>query len=206
MNIARCTGFLLLAMCGQVAPQSQRANLSSQAETPVRKVFQQVVSRPVSGIPKRERMRSFAPYLSKSLLVRITQARACGDDWYRLNPDGDIKPPFAWLEFGLFSGANERTGPRTFQIEKTELEKHGIFRVYVRLTGDIPPEEPWIWRVEVIVVQENGHPVIDDVIFPKDDDDDNDTETRLSKVLTRGCDGSRWVGYSNQPNNPKQQK
>jgi hypothetical protein len=204
MNIARCTEFLLLAMCGQAALQSQRANLSSQAKTPVRKVFQQVVSRPVSGIPKLERMKSFAPYLSKSLLFRITQARACGDDWYRLNPHGDTKPPFGWLEFGLFSGANDRAGPRTFQVEKTELEKHGISRVYVRLTGGIPPEKPWIWRVEAIVVQENGRSVIDDVIFPKDDD--SDSETRLSKILTRGCDGSRWVGYSNQPNDPKQQK
>jgi len=198
MNIARCVGFLFLAMWGQVALQGQRANVSSQAETQVRKVYQQVVSRPVGGIPKPERMKSFAPYLSKSLLYRITQARACGDDWYRLNPDGDIKPPFAWLEFGLFSGANDRTGPRTFQIEKTELEKHGIFRVYVRLTGGIPPEGPWIWRVEVIVVQENGHPVIDDVIFPKDDDNDFDTDTRLLEVLKRGCDGSRWVGNVKQ--------
>lgn len=203
MNIARCTGFLLLTMCGQATLQGQRANLTSQAETPVRKIFGQVVSRPVSGIPKLQRMKSFAPYLSKSLLLRITQARACGDDWYRLNPHGDIKPPFAWLEFGLFSGANDRAGPRTFRIEKTELEKHGIFRVYVRLTGGIPPEEPWIWRVEAIVVQENGHPVIDDVIFPKDDGNDFETETRLSEVLTRGCDGSRWVGYSKSPNNPQ---
>jgi hypothetical protein len=206
MNIARCVGCLLVAMSSQAALRSQRANVSSQAETQVRKVYQQVVSRPVGGIPKPERMKSFAPYLSKSLLYRITQARACGDDWYRLNPEGDVKPPFAWLEFGLFSGANDRTGPRTFQIEKTELEKHGIFRVYVRLTGGIPPEGPWTWRVEVIVVQENGHPVIDDVIFPKDDDDDNVPDTRLSEVLTRGCDGSRWVGYSKQPDDPKQQK
>src|SRR5580693_10734265 len=101
MNIARCVGCLLVAMSSQAALRSQRANVSSQAETQVRKVYQQVVSRPVGGIPKPERMKSFAPYLSKSLLYRITQARACGDDWYRLNPEGDVKPPFAWLEFGL---------------------------------------------------------------------------------------------------------
>jgi hypothetical protein len=204
MNIARYVGLLLFAMSGQAELQSQQANPPSQAETQVREVYQQVVSRPVAGIPNLERMKSFAPYLSKSLLYRIAQARACGDDWYRLNPNGDIKPPFAWLEFGLFSGANDRTGPRTFEIEKTQLVKDVFFRVYVRLTGGIPPEKPWIWRVALIVLQEDGHSVIDDVIYLKDKD--VNTEWSLSDVLARGCDGSRWVGYSKQPDDPKQQK
>jgi hypothetical protein len=194
MNISPSVGFLFLTTFlgnGQAAQQSPRANLSSQAETPVRMVYQQLVSRPIGGIPKPERMKLFAPYLSKSLLHRISQARACGDDWFRLHPRNEVKAPLEWLEFGLFSGANDRSGPGTFQIEKAESEE-GSIRVYVRLTEGALPEKPWTWDVAAIVISENGRFVIDDVVFLRDENDD--TESRLSEVLTRGCDGSRWVG------------
>jgi hypothetical protein len=51
-------------------------------------------------------MKLFSPYLSSSLLHRITQTRACSNDWLRLHPQNDVKAPFAWGEFGLFSGAD----------------------------------------------------------------------------------------------------
>lgn len=141
-------------------------------------------------------MKVFAPYLSKTLLRRIALARACGNDWYRQHPSPDIKPPFAWLEAGLFSGANERTGPRTFRIERTVSAKEGSFRVYVRLTGGIAPEEPWTWRVADIVIREGGRFVIDDVSYLKDGD--QDIEYRLSGVLAKGCKGTHWVGYRDE--------
>jgi hypothetical protein len=139
-------------------------------------------------------MKLIAPYLSNSLLDRISQARACGDDWFRLHPGNEIKAPLAWLEFGLFSGADDRSGPGAFQIEKVEPEENGSVRVYVRLTEGAPPEKPWAWEVAAIVIHNNGRFVISDVIFLRDKD--IDTESRLSKILTQGCDGSRWVGYA----------
>ena len=71
-----------------------------------------------------------------------------------------MKPEMPWLEAGLFSGDNERAGPGTFQIARTESEKAGTFLVYVKLTGGDPPEKPWVWQVAAIVVRENGHFVI----------------------------------------------
>jgi hypothetical protein len=140
-------------------------------------------------------MKLISPYLSNSLLHRITQARACGDDWFRLHPQNDVKAPFAWGEFGLFSGADDRSGPGTFQIERAESEE-GSIRVYVRLTEGTPPEKPWTWEVAAIVIRENGRFVINDVVFLRDEDDN--AESRLSEVLTRGCDGSRWIGYTDR--------
>jgi hypothetical protein len=141
-------------------------------------------------------MKSLSPYLSGSLLNGITQARACGDDWFRLHPQNDIKAPLAWLEFGLFSGADDRSGPQAFKIEKTKSQEDSSIRVNVRLTEGIPPEKPWTWEVAAIVIRQDGRFVIDDVVFLKDKD--VDTESRLSEILKRGCDGSHWVGYGNK--------
>lgn len=98
MSVLRCVAFLFLIPLfgnGQAPQQHHRADLSSQAELPVRRLYQQLVSRPIGGIPTIERMKSLSPYLSDSLLNRITQARACGDDWFRLHPQNDIKAPLA---------------------------------------------------------------------------------------------------------------
>ena len=197
MTILRCVAFLFLTTVlgyGQTPQEHLRANASSQAEIPVRRLYQQLVSHPIGGIPTSARMKLISPYLSNSLLHMITQARACGNDWFRLHPQKNVKPPFAWGEFGLFSGANDRSGPHMFQIEKMEPENGGSFRVYVTLTEGTPPEKPWTWRIADIVTREGGRYVIDDVVFLKDRD--MDTEYRLSQILTMGCDGARWIGDS----------
>jgi len=199
MTIARCCAFFFLITLlgyGQALQERHRADSSSQIEISVWGLYQQLVSRPVGGIPTSGRIRLLSPYLSSSLLHRIAEARACANDWFRLHPQNDVKPPFAWGEFGLFSGANDRSGPDKFQIEKMESGNDGSFRVYVRLTEGNPPEKPWAWRVADVVTREGGRYVIDDVIFLKDRD--IDTDTRLSGVLMSGCDGPRWVGYSNR--------
>jgi hypothetical protein len=199
MTTVRCSGFLFfitLLGYGQAPQEHHRVDLSSQAEVPVRRLYQQLVSRPIGAIPTPERMKLISPYLSNSLVHRINQARACGNDWFRLHPQNNVKAPFAWGEFGLFSGANDRSGPDTFQIEKMESENDGSFRAYIRLTEDNPPEKPWTWRVADIVTREGGRYVIDDVIFLKDKD--IDTETRLSGILMSGCDGPRWIGFNNR--------
>jgi len=104
------------------------------------------------------------------------------------------------LEFGLFSGADDRSGPQTFQIEKAKSQEDNSIRVNVRLTEGIPPEKPWSWEVAAIVIRENGRFVINEVVFLRDKD--VDTESRLSEILKRGCDGSHWVGYSDENAKP----
>jgi hypothetical protein len=195
MTIVHCSAFLFLVTLlgyGQAPQKYHRAELSDQAEISVRMLYQQLVSRPIGAIPSSERMKLISPFLSSSLRHRITQARDCGDDWFHSHPQKNVKPPFAWGEFGLFSGADDRSASDRFQIEKMEAENDGSFRVYVRLTEGNPPEKPWTWQVADVVTREGGRYVIDDVIFLKDKD--IDTESRLSEILTKGCDGSRWVG------------
>jgi hypothetical protein len=57
-----------------------------------------------------------------------------------------------------------------------------------------PIQNPY-WYVDVIVTRENKHFVVDDVVFLKDDWDE---ESRLSEDLAVDCDGSRWVGHGDE--------
>jgi len=205
MTILRHMSVFLLATLlgyGQVPQKHRRIELPIQAEIPVRELYRRLVSQQIEGIPAPKRMKVLSLYLSNSLIHRINQTRACRDDWFRLHPKNDEKAPSTWTEFGLFSGFDDRSQPQAFQIEKTEAEEDGSFRVYVRLTEG-PPEKPWNWRVAVVVMSEEGKFVINDVIFLRDKD--VETESRLSELLTVGCDGSRGVGFSHQ-NDQKEQK
>jgi hypothetical protein len=192
----RLSGYLSAGCNG---PRWIKYSLPNDPEAFVRSFYQQVVARQPTGIPMGADMKIFAPYLSKTLLHKIDLAIACGRDWDRqdqrrmLMKDALIeKPPLAWLECGLFSGEDEKTSPGNFQIERTQAEQDGSFRVYVRLMWR-PPDGPGFWRVAAVLVQEDGHLVVDDVIFLKDKYDNHDS--RLSEILAMGCNGTRWVGY-----------
>lgn len=201
MTFLRCIILLqfttTLAFC-QLAHPNKLPGAPKQPATVVRNLYREVVARHPVGIPEGEDMKIFLPYLSKALLHKIDLAVACSTDWSRQHPDPNEKPGLAWLESGLFSGDDERTSPRTFQIEKIHQETDGSFRVYVRLTWGAAAD-PWIWHVATIVVRENDHFAVDDVIYLKDKD--RDDESSLSGYLSSGCDGPRWVGHGKSPNN-----
>jgi hypothetical protein len=133
-------------------------------------------------------MKAFAPYLSEGLTRRIDSALACENDYYRGHQNPNEKPEIEWLEFGLFSGANEKALPVAFYLESTQQEKDGSFHIPVKLRyGD-----RLNWQVATIVVRETGHYVIDDIVFLKDET--LNVESRLSEILTIGCNGPKWVG------------
>jgi len=145
----------------------------------------------------------FAPYLSKRLINQIKTTRLCEKDWRVRHLDHLVKLPFAWLEFGLFSGDDDLAEVSAFHIDRQELQNDGSTYVYVRLksrqeiySADLPkspPEKPFYWDVAVRVVKEGGNSVVDDIIYLKGQV--VDSESRLSEVLMMGCQGPRWVGY-----------
>ncbi len=196
MTLLRCLICLQLTATlavGQLAHRSDPPSTSNQPDAVVRSLYREVVARRPVGIPKGSDMNTFAPYLSKALLHRIDTARACYDDWIRQHPDPNLKPPFGWLESGLFSGDDEQASPRGFQIERTQSEKDGTFRVYVGLKWEQPPAPKWVWQVAALVMQEDGHFVVDDVTYLKDEN--RVVDSRLSEYLSTGCDGAHWIGH-----------
>ncbi len=185
---------------GQLAHPTKPPSAPKQPDAMVRSFYREVVARHPVGIPGDADMKIFAPYLSKALLHRIDLAIACSADEARQHPDPHLKPEIAWLEVGLFSGDDEQASPRTFHIERTQQERDGSYRVYVRLTWG-SPAKPWIWRVAAKVIRENSHFAVDDVIYLKDEN--RDVESQLSRYLSAGCDGARWVGRGKQPSDLK---
>jgi hypothetical protein len=206
MNRLRCVillQFLLqlgatLAL-GQNADQSKSRSLPTQPDALVRSLYTEVVARHPHDIPEGADMKIFAPYLSKALLHRIDLAKDCSADWDRENPEPHLKEERASI-YGLFSGDGVEAEPRAFQIEKTRSVKDGSARVYVKLTWENPPQRPWTWRVGAVVLRENGHYVIDDVIYVNDNiydkPEDRPADRRLSEYLSAGCYGPKWAGYS----------
>jgi hypothetical protein len=143
-------------------------------------------------------MTAFAPYLSKALRHRFDLNNACLVDWRKQNPDPSLKPPVGLIENGIFSGANEEAQPQAFHIERTESDKDGSSRVYVRLTVGDPPNKPLVWYVAAVVVRENGRPVVDDVLYLTGER--GEVDSRLTKDLSSGCDGPRWIGEGGNSN------
>lgn len=188
---------------GQLGDQSRQFVVPNEPHALVASFYTQVVDRHPSGLPMASDMRILAPFLSKALLHRIDLARACEHDYFRQN-GYFVKAPIAWMEAGLFSGPDELTSPKAFAIARTESEKDGPVHVYVTLKwwqtsdngADIhyhTPNRPYIWQVAAIVTREKGRFVVDDVVYIKDKD--RVSESRLSELLSEGCEGARWVGY-----------
>jgi hypothetical protein len=184
------------AVLGRLAGQVQPIRASEPALALVRSLYAQVVSLHPIGVTWGFEMTTFAPFLSKDLHHRIDQTAACEADFFRQYPQTDMKPSFGWLELGLFTGDGENAGPSAFQIERTQQQKDGTVRVYVTLTHAESDERPWTWRVAAIARREDSRYVIDDVVYLKDKNSPSDA--RLSKILSSGCDGPRWVGDTNR--------
>ena len=203
MNPLRCILLLPFATTlalGQAAPPSDPAD---QPRALVTSLYHEVIDRRPIGVPHGRDMKVFAPYLSKALLHKMSLADACAADWYRQHPHSRdpqhpefiLKPEYGWLELGTFSGGDDEGELRAFHIERTQAGKDGSFQVHLRLTWGMPPEKPWLSYVALVVRRENGRYVVDDLLYLKDN---HDVESRLSKILSEGCNGSHWVGYRGQ--------
>lgn len=194
--MSRLMRFLLLqlfviSVFGQAVANAQSGGISSQSTAMVQSLYRQVIARHPLGIPSGENWKVFRPFLSRDLIRRITLARSCQNDWVRQNQGKMIKEPFAWGETGFFSGAEELSEPSSFQVQRTEANHDGSFRVYVNLTESPPNHKAWSWDVALRVKIEKKRPMIDDVIYLKGND--VPTEYRLSEILSEGCNGSHWI-------------
>jgi hypothetical protein len=196
------------------ATWSRPAGIREQPEATVRSLYELVVVRRPLGISTYPQyphvLKLYTPYISERLLHTIKMDRRCEKDWFQRTHGRDrdgsvVKPPFAWLELGLFSGAVEQSWPSQFKIERSEPREDGSTYVYVNLAewgldargaaappNKGPPEESW--DVAVRVVREGGHLAVDDVVYLKGKY--VDAESSLSGYLAMGCRGPHWVGRS----------
>jgi TonB family protein len=173
---------------------SPSAPVEYSPDSVAQELYQQVVARKPLGIPKGADKAALWPFLSKRLVQKLDTAQTCEDDYLRQHAGEDGKPAFKWVETGLFSGANERAIPAAAVVERTEPQKDGILRVYVRLTykesfetygGPPDPAHTFDWHVAAVVISEGRRFVVDNVLLFKDD------STKIASQLTdsfSGCD------------------
>jgi hypothetical protein len=183
---------------GQSRPPINAPRTSDGPEALAQRLYQQVLARPSVGIPYGANLKIYAPYLSQTLLHKMNAATACSRDFYRqhpIDPKLPEKPPFAWLELGTFTGGDDEDEFHTFHIEGPKPAKDGSVQVNLRLTWGTPPEKPWFSNVALVIRQENGRYVVDDVIYLKARE--GDADWRLTQALSYGCDGRHWVGNPN---------
>jgi hypothetical protein len=185
------------------------ARVHQQPEAMVQSLYRLVVARQPVGVSTYPHfLELFGPYLSEKLTHRIKVDRLCEKDWFRQTHERDrhgnlVKPPFAWLELGLFSGSEEQSEPSQFKIRRSEPRTDGSTYVYVSLAewgltasgaaappSKSPPAQSW--DVAVRVVRERGYPVVGDVIYLQGRY--VESESKLSTALRMGCRGPRWVG------------
>lgn len=159
----------------------------------VRSLYTDVVARKPLNVQSGEDWRIFAPYFSKALMHRFDGYSACMADWRKQNLNTTDKPP-GLIEYDIFSGSSEEADPVAFHIERSETEKNGSIRVYVRLRWQEGKDKE-VWRVAAVLTREDGRFVLDNVIFLKNSTRPDDVDTPLSRLLTDECEGSRWVGY-----------
>lgn len=191
-----CRGIVLLLLTAisaiaQSAPKVEPSGSINSPKTMVNALYHNVVIHHPYSLLDGPSAKMFSPYLSESLSQKIQSARDCSRDWFRQNQGKAVKAPFAWSEFGIFSGYNERDSPGSFKIQSIQVEPDGSLRAEVTLTY-MPVDGPGSWRVSVRIVQQHNRLVVDDVTYLRDQP--GDSEKRLSEILSEGCDGSRWVG------------
>jgi hypothetical protein len=224
MGVRGASRFLLwpivAALLGPAQAWGLGARLHSSPEATVRALYKEVVARQPLGISTYPHFLTvFGPYLSERLVRHIKLDRLCEQDWLRRThggyapappgppgppgPPEIMKPPFAWLELGLFSGDVEQAEPASFQIKRVVHARGGATYVHVRMAewgiakdggsappSKHPPEETW--EVAVRVVNEHGRSVVDDVVYLKGKY--VDFQSTMSGELVMGCRGGTWVG------------
>jgi hypothetical protein len=183
-------------------------NLPTQPADLAQSLYTQVVAHAPGGIPDGADWKIFSPYMSNELIHRIDLFNSCVADWDHKYDDPKIpqKAPFGIFESGMFSGSDEKTGPRAFHIDKVEPHEDGTTRVYATLKWwesekpidqyHVSAEKPYSWQVALILVHEDNRLLVDNVIFLKDNSNPGSNNGyQLSEELTDGCNGRRWVGY-----------
>jgi len=165
----------------------------------VRSLYREVVVRHPLGVPSGEDAAALEPFLSEDLRRLFGEALRCEGDYYGSHAGSDEKPPFPWLEDGLFSGPNEMALPAEFEIEGTKSSANDQFEVVIRFTyketfetyGRPPdPRNNFDWRGVVSVRCEEGECRVDDFRVRSAGADEGPS----LRELFRNCVEGRWTG------------
>ena len=148
---------LLISLCLPLLAEN-----AVSPEAMVREFYEKHPKELTGGLPQGEDLRWLSGYVSKRLLAKFEGALKYQQDWIRKNPDQPpyyLKPPFA--DGVHFTGVPDAV--QSFEIVETLKPKEATSHVRLHFrVDDATPE----WDVVVVVIEEGGRQVIDDVLFP----------------------------------------
>ena len=160
-------GFKQWAMLINIIPlfflsSSAQANGSvTAAEKVASEFYEAYLKTSESGLPSQESMKKLSRFFSQKLNQLLAEAKRKQADHAKQYPNE--KPPL--IEGDLFSSLFE--GPTGYSVESVS-SKNGFCRVVIRFVHADPQIEngkPSSWKDAVIVKQENGRWVIDDIEY-----------------------------------------
>jgi len=157
------------------------------------------------GVPEGPARTAIWPLLSKRLIKAFETRVACDRDWVRQHPDANVPPyilkPPGFYEVGLFSGGDEAGYINGAVAGTARAQTDGSYLVYVELWSyldggllSLRTDKAYRWRVAARVISENGHFVVDDILFLKGELD-NDKSVYVSKMITAGCRGTHAIPH-----------
>jgi hypothetical protein len=155
------------------------------------------------GLPTGDVKREMWPLFSARLAGRLALLEACERDYYEGNRgrrEGEqLKSGIPWMEYGLFSGGDEKALPVDVRIRRvtpagvsTRVELEFTYRDTYETYGR-PPDDSntFRWRGFMVLVKEAQHYLVDDYV-PVDDD----TGKMMAPLSGdfHECRAGRWVG------------
>lgn len=135
-----------------------------------------------NGVLEGKARKQLAPMLSRRLLARLDEVRACQQDWIRQQPkDTTDKPPF--VDCCVFSSTPDGM-PASFKVSDAQALPDGRFKVVVHYAMKASPQETIRWDDTYVVKKEGGRFVIDDLLY--------EDGAAMSASFTN-CRGAKWV-------------
>ncbi len=149
---------LLMSLC-VLAPGVYGQVPASDPQALVQSFYDAYPNELEGGLPRGEDLLWISRFVSERLHARFRSALAYQEDWIRRNPDRPpvyLKPPFA---DGIdFTGVPDAIS--AFKVLRAERRADGVWYVPIRFWIDLLD-----WEAVVLVKEERGQFVIDDIVF-----------------------------------------
>lgn len=167
---------------GAVHYVGQRTSANAQIKA-IEDFYASVIENDVRGVPTQAAIDKFTPLISSKLRDGLVQLRR-DQDMYLRKTKGDFAP--LW-EGPLFIGAWEGA-QKVLDIQRDGHTEQTSYEVTLQSSPPYDKDASGNWKDQIILVQENGKWVVDDVVYhPKGDMPSVLSLTGVLKMVSGDC-------------------
>jgi uncharacterized protein YecT (DUF1311 family) len=152
----------LLVVCVGAFYQGERWSVHDETKV-VDNFYQHVISLDVRGAPSRETVDSLSPFISSKLREALLQAWV-DEEAHTRETKGEEAPLFEGPMFlGVWEGAQ-----KVLDVQRDHKSEPTSYVVTLQMKSPYDKDPKNNWKDRVILVQENGKWVVDDLVFRVD--------------------------------------